>query len=65
VLTIRGSGFKSGATVTVGGKSAATSFVDINTLTVTTLALSPGSQQILITNPDGDAYTLDAAFTAN
>jgi hypothetical protein len=65
VLTIRGSGFQSGATVSIAGKSAPTSFVDINTLSVTTPLLSAGPQQIQITNPSGDSYSLDAAFTAN
>jgi len=64
-LAIRGSGFQSGAAVTVGGKNAAATFVDVNTLTLVTPALTPGSQQITITNPNGDSYTLDAAFTAN
>ena len=40
-------------------------FVDMNTLTVTTPPLAAGPQQILITNPNGDSYSLDAAFTAN
>src|SRR4029077_9265777 len=47
-LTLRGSGFQSGATVTIDGKSAATKFVDINTLTVTTPPLTAGPQQVLI-----------------
>jgi hypothetical protein len=64
-LTIRGSGFQSTATVTIGGKSAATTFVDMNTLTVTTPNLPAGPQQIVITNSNGDSYSLDAAFTAN
>lgn len=64
-LTIRGSGFQSGATVTIGGKTAAVTFKDMNTLTVTTPALSAGPQQIVITNPDGESVTLDAAFVAN
>ncbi len=64
-LTIRGSGFQSGATVTIGGKSAAATFVDMNTLTVTTPPLTTGPQQIRIANPDGETATLDAAFTAN
>jgi hypothetical protein len=64
-ITIRGSGFQSGAAATIGGKPAATSFIDINTLTVTTPQLSPGPQQILITNPDGETAALDAAFTSN
>ncbi len=58
ILTIRGSGFQSGATVTIGGKSAATKFVDINTLTVTTPPLTAGPQQVLITNPNGDIESL-------
>jgi hypothetical protein len=65
ILTIRGSGFQSAATVTIGGKSAAITFVDMNTLTVTTPPLTAGPQQIVITNTNGDSYTLDAAFTAN
>jgi hypothetical protein len=64
-VTIRGSGFIAGAAVTIGGKSAATSFIDINTLTVTTPQLYPGPQPILITNPDGETAALDAAFTSN
>src|SRR5712692_8234070 len=64
-LAIRGSGFQSGATVTIGGKSAAATFVDINTLTVTTPPLTTGPQQILTTKPNGETATLDAAFTAN
>jgi hypothetical protein len=64
-LAIRGSGFQSGTTVTIGGKSAATTFVDINTLTMTTPLLTPGPQHVLITNPSGDSYSLDAALTVN
>jgi hypothetical protein len=64
-LTIRGSGFQSGATVAINGKSAATTFKDMNTLTLTTPPLTPGPQQIVITNPVGNSYTLDAALTAN
>jgi DNA-binding beta-propeller fold protein YncE len=64
-LTIRGSGMQSGATVTISRKSAIVKFVDINTLTVTVPSLAPGPQQVIITNPSGDTYTLDAAFTVN
>jgi IPT/TIG domain len=65
ILTIRGSGFQSGASVTIGGKPAPVTFKDVNTLTVIAPTVTPGPQQIAITNPDGDFYTLDAAFTAN
>ena len=64
-LTIRGSGFQSGVTVTINGKSAATTFKDMNTLTVTTPPPTAGPQQIVITNPDGNSYALDAAVTVN
>jgi hypothetical protein len=64
-LTIRGSGFQSGATVSLNGKTAAVTFKDINTLSVMAPSLTPGPQQIVITNPDGETVSLDAAITAN
>ena len=64
-LTIRGSGFATGATATIGGKSATVTFKDIDTLTVVTPSLSAGAQHLTITNPDGESTSLDAAFTAN
>jgi hypothetical protein len=65
ILTIRGSGFQTGATAMIGGKAATVSFKDMNTLTVTTPPVSAGPQQMVITNPDGETVSLDAAFTAN
>jgi hypothetical protein len=64
-VTVRGSGFVSGATVTIGGLTAATTFVDMNTLKITTPVLPAGAQSITITNPDGKSVSLNAAFTAN
>ncbi len=64
-LTIRGSGFVTGATATIGGKSVSVTFQDRNTLTVVTPALPAGAQRLSITNPDGESISLDAAFTAN
>jgi hypothetical protein len=64
-LTIRGSGFQNGATVTIGGKTATVTFKDMNTLTVVTPALPSGAQRVTITSPDGETVSLDAAFTAN
>jgi hypothetical protein len=64
-LTIRGSGFQSGTTLTIGGKSATVTFKDMNTLTVVTPALTAGAQRVTITNPDGESVSLDAAYTAN
>jgi len=64
-LTIRGSGFQSGSTVTINGKSTSVTFKDANTLSVATPSLTPGAQQITITNPDGETVLLDDALTAN
>ena len=65
VLTIRGSGFQSGTNVSIGGKSAAATFKDMNTLTVVAPALASGPHQMVFSNPDGETIALDAAFTAN
>src|SRR6267378_1785141 len=61
-LTIRGSGFQSATTLTVNGKAASVTFKDSNTLLVATPALTPGPQQVIVTNPDGETISLDAAF---
>ena len=36
-----------------------------NTLSFLTPALSSGAQQVVITNPNGETVSLDAAFIAN
>lgn len=64
-ITIRGSGFQNGIQGTIGGKAATLTFKDMNTLTLVTPSLSAGSQQIVLTNPDGESVSLDAAFLAN
>lgn len=64
-LTIRGSGFVSGAGLTINGKAATVTFKDVNTLSVMVPTLAAGPQQITITNPDGESVSLDAAITAN
>jgi hypothetical protein len=63
-VTIRGSGFLTGTTATVGGKTATAVFVDANTLTLTTPATSAGPQQLVLTNPDGETTSLADAFTS-
>ncbi|HYL82908.1 MAG TPA: IPT/TIG domain-containing protein [Candidatus Angelobacter sp.] len=64
-LTLRGSGFVNGTQVTFNGKSAAVTFKDANTLSVVTPSVSSGPQRVTLTNPDGEAVSLDAAITAN
>jgi hypothetical protein len=61
-VTIRGSGFVSGITATLGGQTATASLQDMNTLIITTPALPAGPQQLVLTNPDGESVSLDAAF---
>ena len=63
-VTLRGSGFQTGTKATLGGKSASVALVDMNTLTLTTPATSTGPQQLVLTNPDGETVSLDAAFLA-
>jgi hypothetical protein len=65
IVTIRGSGFQSGTSVTINGKTARATFKDVNTLAVVVPALTAGSPQITITNPDGESVSLDAALMAN
>jgi len=62
-VTIRGSGFESGATVSFGGATATTTYVDGSTLQVVTPAGSKGGARVSIQNPDGTSYSLDAGFT--
>jgi hypothetical protein len=63
-VTVRGSGFQAGIQATVGGKSATVTLKDMNTLILITPAVSPGGQQLVVTNPDGESVSLDAAFAA-
>lgn len=62
-VTVRGSGFENGITATVGGVSASVSFTDTETIVVTLPAAATGSQDLVLHNPDGTAYTLENAIT--
>ena len=62
-VTIRGSGFTSGTSVSFNGTTASTEFVDADTLHATVPSLATGPAQITLANPDGQTYTLDNAFT--
>src|SRR3989338_7956883 len=61
-LTIRGSGFQIGAVVRFANVEVAASFLDENTLQVTTPSPPPGAGRVTVVNPDGEEYYLDAAF---
>lgn len=62
-VTVRGSGFQSGAKVTFADSQVPATYVDQNTLTATVPSISAGAIRITVTNPDGDVYGFDAAFT--
>jgi beta-glucanase (GH16 family) len=59
VITISGTNFVGGATVTVGGVSAGfVTYIDTNTLSVVAPSLSAGAKSISVINPDGTTSTL-------
>jgi IPT/TIG domain len=62
-ITIHGSGFQSGTTATIAGKSATVTFKDANTITIKVPPLSSGPQRLILENPTGETATLDAALT--
>jgi hypothetical protein len=62
-LTITGTGFQSGATITLG-EVAATDVVVVSASTIvfTAPAHTEGAVDLVVTNPDGQSFTLPAAF---
>jgi IPT/TIG domain-containing protein len=63
LVKIRGSGFNAGTSVTFNGTTAATIFIDEDTLQVSVPSTQTGGARIVISNSDGSSYTLDSAFT--
>ena len=61
-ITIRGTGFQTGATVTFSGVPAATMYVDQNTLTAVLPALPAGWQDVSVSNTSGASYTAPGMF---
>jgi hypothetical protein len=62
-VTLRGSGFQNGAAVTFEALQANVVYVDQNTLKATVPTSPKGPVQVSVRNPDGHAYSFDAAFT--
>jgi len=62
-ITIRGSGFVSATTVTIGGQNAACTYLDTETLTCTVPSLKSGPAAIALSNPDGQTYSYENAIT--
>ena len=65
-VTITGTGFLSGATVSLGGTAATNVNVASSTsITATTAAHAAGVVSVVVTNSDGQSSTLSNAFTYN
>lgn len=63
-ITITGSGFVAGATVTVGGAPATSvTVISATSITAVTPAGTPGATIVTVTNTDTQAATLSGAFT--
>jgi PLD-like domain/IPT/TIG domain len=63
-VTITGSNFVSGATVTIGGTAATgVQVASSNSITATTPAHTDGAVNVTVTNPDGRNNTLPNGFT--
>lgn len=63
-VVVRGLGFTSGATVSVGGVPAQNvTFVSPTTLTATVASNMAGNANVSVTNPDGTTATLKEGFT--
>lgn len=63
VITLTGSNFVSGATVTVGLISATVNFSNANLMTVVSPAHAAGVVSLTVQNPDGQISTLSNSFT--
>ena len=63
VITVTGTNFVAGATVTVGGTAATTTYVNTNTLTAVTPPLTAGAKNVVVKNPDATTSTLVNGLT--
>lgn len=59
-VTLRGSGFLAGTTLTFATSQVTPTYVDQNTMTAIVPSLAPGLVRITATNPNGSSYTYDA-----
>jgi hypothetical protein len=62
-VTINGTGFKDGATVTMNGVVTNTLFVHATAIAVTTAAHAEGAVDVVVTNPDGQSASLTGGYT--
>lgn len=61
-IQLKGSGFVPGTTAQIGGRSAACSDVDSETLSCTVPGLATGPASLVLANPDGQTYSYENAF---
>ena len=61
-VTVTGKGFQSGATLTIGGNAIDVQVTGDTRIEATTAAHSEGRVDVVVTNPDGTATTLPAAY---
>lgn len=64
-ITVLGSGFLPGATVSLDGHSVPAQVLSSTQLTFVSPAVSGSKVQLVINNPGGASYSLDAAFDAS
>jgi hypothetical protein len=62
-VVITGTGFTSGASVTIGGGAAIVTALSNTQINATTPAHAAGTSDLVVTNPDGQTSTLPSAFT--
>lgn len=63
VVTIFGSGFQSGATVTLGGIATSATVNSSTAIVARTPTHAPGIVDVVVTNPDGQSAKLSGAYT--
>jgi hypothetical protein len=62
-VRVTGTGFVSGATLTLGGVAANVTSVTGTVISATTPADAPGTVDVVVTNPDGQRGTLARGYT--
>lgn len=64
-VTVSGSGFVAGATLSIGGSAAQVASVTATSITATTGPHAAGVVDVVVKNPDGQTGTLPSAFSYN
>ena len=62
-VTITGTGFATGATVSIGGANASATVVGSTMINAITPAHAAGAVNVVVTNPGGESGTLSSGFT--